>query len=263
MRHRVWIGIGLLCLAAVSAEAGPPAASGARATWARGQKALLDDRTEEAIALFQQSLGEDVHLADAHLGLAAAYLSQQRDALAASHLEDYLRLRPDHHTIRGFYAEVLLRLGRSEAAEEQLESFVAGIQGNARLAAQHLVDCHSRLMEIARDRDDDYGEHLHRGLALYQLACERAALPDNAGGVSSESLLCRAADELTRAQRSRPDEAQPCWYLYQIRLRLGQQQPAQRWLQAARTRALLSRLTPFEQQSLTLAWHEPGGRPPR
>jgi tetratricopeptide (TPR) repeat protein len=263
MRNRAWIRVGLFCLAVAGAGAASPASSPGRATWARGQQALLDDKTDEAIVLFQQSLREDARLADAHLGLAAAYLTQQRDALAASHLEDYLRLQPDHHAIRGYYADVLLRLGRVDAAEEQLERFVAAIQGNERLAGEHLVDCHSRLMEIARSRDDSYGEHLHRGMALYRLACERATLPADAGGVSPESLLCRAAGELVRAQRQRPDEARPCWYLHLVWSRLGQEQPARRWLLAARDAALLSRLTPFEQHSLTLACHLPDGRPHR
>ena len=55
----------------------------------------------------------------------------------------------------------------------QFERFVADIQDNQDLAGQHLVHCHSRLMEIARAAEDAYSEHLNRGIGLYLVAVQR------------------------------------------------------------------------------------------
>jgi hypothetical protein len=259
----VGAGIGLLVVGlSVGAAASPPAST-ARAHCDKGRQALIEDRTEEAITLLQQSLQEDPDLADAHLSLAAAFLGQNRDALAASHLEDYLRLQPDHHEVRRQYAEVLLRLGRRAEAYEELERFLAAIQDNPRLSAGHLVSCHTRLMEIASARGDDYGEHLHRGIALYRLACASSAVPAPCDELSQESLLCRAAAELTQAHQDRPDEARPCWYLSAVRSRLAQPQAAGRWLRAAQATALLSYLTPSEQRDLALAGMDLDQRRPK
>src|SRR5262249_10496521 len=146
--------------------------------------------------------------------LAAAHLGEGRDGEAAEHLAAYVRAEPGHVTVRGHYAELLLRLGRPEAAREQFERLVADCQEDDGLAEVHLIPGHSRLMEIAEAHEDEYGEHLHRGIGLYLLARRRAALAGVPGGPSPEALLCKAAGELTLARLRRPDEARPCWYLY-------------------------------------------------
>ena len=136
----------------------------------------------------------------------------------------------------------------------QYERFIAAAQDDEELANAHLVHCHSRLMEICREASDEYGEHLNRGLGLFHLARQRAALPDPNGELSVESLLCRAAGELMAARLDKPEEARPCWYLYEVWSRLGQKQPAGRWLRAAQAAAPFSELTPSEQRGLHVAW---------
>jgi hypothetical protein len=61
----------------------------------------------------------------------------------------YLDAKPDHLVVRGQYAELLWRLDRLDDARIQFERFDAELQDHEKLASQHLVQCHSRLMDIA------------------------------------------------------------------------------------------------------------------
>jgi hypothetical protein len=151
------------------------------------------------------------------------------------------------------YADLLLSQKQIKEARQELELFIADAQEMGDAALKHLIHSHSRLMEIAQEEDDEYAEHLHRGIGLCLLARQRAALPDPDGELSCESLLCKAAGELAVARRLRPGEARPCWYLYLVWTRLAQRHPAQRWLNASWEAAPLSFLTPCELRSLQLA----------
>jgi tetratricopeptide (TPR) repeat protein len=229
--------------------AAPP--SPAQALWQEGQKAMGEGRTDDAIAAYERSVKLDPGLARNYLSLAAAHLARGEDERAAPFLARYVADQPDHLVVRAHYAELLLRLRRTHAAREQFERFVADAQDDVALARQHLVHCHSRLMEIAEGEDDDYGEHLHRGIGLYLLASQGDDL--EGGGASVEGTLFKAIAELTLARLARPGEARPCWYLYAAWTCLAQQQPAGRWLRSAATAALLSDLTPSEQRQLQFA----------
>jgi tetratricopeptide (TPR) repeat protein len=260
MTRHVWILVAFL-LSLPSLRAAET--SSGLAAWQKGQQAMLEGRTEQAIASFQQSLEQDSSLVRNHLSLAAAYLALGQDEQAAGQLARYLRSQPDHLVVRGQYAELLLRLDRPDAARAQFERFAADIQEHETLM-QELPHCQSRLLEIARADEDEYAMHLHRGIGLYWLARQRAELADPDGELSSEGLLCEAASELALARRKRPDEARPCWYLYEVWTRLAQHQPAMRWLRAAEAAAPFSALTPAEQRQLELAcrrhategWHK-------
>jgi tetratricopeptide (TPR) repeat protein len=221
--------------------------------WEKGQHAMLEGQPEQAIAAFEQSLKQDPALVRNHLSLSAAYLAQGKEEQAAEHLKQYLNLRPDHYVVRGEYAELLLRLDRLEAARDQFERFEAEIQDHETLARQHLVRCHTRLLDIATRLEDEYAIHLHRGIALYWLARQRAELTDGGDELSSEGLLCQSASEFVLARRAKPDEARPCWYLHEVWSQLAQCQPAARWLRAADEAAPFSYLTPAEQRDLHLA----------
>ncbi|HTU91659.1 MAG TPA: tetratricopeptide repeat protein [Gemmataceae bacterium] len=241
----------LSALALHSAE--PALSSPGLPEWEKGQKALLESQSEQAIASFQQSLKQDPALIRNYLSLAAAYLAQEKEEQAAEQLKQYLNLKPDHFTVRGEYAELLLRLNRLKPAREQFERFEADIQDDETLARQHLVHCHTQLLEIATRLKDDYAIHLHRGIALYWLARQRAELTDAGDELSSEGLLCQSASEFVLARRAKPDEARPCWYLHEVWSQLAQCQPATRWLRAAEESAPFSYLTPAEQRRLHLA----------
>jgi tetratricopeptide (TPR) repeat protein len=218
-----------------------------------GQKALEGDRFDEAVGQFELCLRLDPAHAQAHLSLAAAHLALGEDRLAAPHLGDYLAARPDHFLVRMPYAELLARLERLAEAGHQLERFVEQAQEFPRIADDHLIACHTRLMEIAAGLGDEYAERLHRGIGLYLLALKRAELGGAGAPAAAEELLCKAAGELTLARLERPGEARPCWYLHGVWERLGQRQPAERSLRAAERHAGLSYLTPAELRRLHLA----------
>lgn len=246
------VGVLLLLLAAgrplTAAEPTP-----ALRLWELGQDALRDGRTDDAVRCYEQSLALDPALVNNHLSLAAACLDKGDDRGAAPHLAQYLAAKPDHLSVRAHYAELLLRLHDDNGARLQYERYDADVQDSGEGAQKELVHCHSRLMEIADRENDDYAAHLHRGIGLYLLAARREMLPEDEADLSAESLLCKAAGELTLARRERPEEARPCWYLFAVWSRLAQRQPAARWLRTAETLAPFSRLTPAERRGLELA----------
>jgi tetratricopeptide (TPR) repeat protein len=253
MTRRLALLLALACPAALPADDKPAAPTPAEAAWQRGQLAMERDRLEEAVGQFQLSLRLDPGLAQARLSLAAAHLALGQDKEALPHLAAYLQARPDHHLIRAHYADLLARLGLAAEASRQLERFVADVQPIARLADRHLIASHTRLMEIAQSRRDEYNEHLHRGIGLYLLAGKRAELGDGPSLRVAEELLCKAAAELTLARLAAPGRGRPCWYLHQVWARLAQRQPALRWLRAAEGAGPLSDLTPAETRDLELA----------
>jgi tetratricopeptide (TPR) repeat protein len=253
MTRSAWILSLLLLVASSLRSEEPRLSSPGLPDWQKGQQAILDGQTEQAIASFRQSLKQDPSLARNYLSLAAAYLAQGQEEQAAEQLGQYLEARPKHFVVRGQYAELLWRLDQLDSAREQFERFDADLQEDETLARQHLVQCHSRLWDIATRSDDDYGRHLHRGIALYWLARQRAEMTDASDALPSEGLFCQSASELVLARRERPDEARPCWYLHEVWSRLAQKQPATRWLRAAADTASLSYLTPAELRRLHFA----------
>jgi predicted Zn-dependent protease len=248
--------IWLLLLSVTMLAAEPP--SPAVLAWEKGQEAMRQGQTEQAIAFYRESLKLDPALARNHLSLAAVYVGNGQDAEAALHFALYLAAQPEHLVVRAHYAEVLLRLGQKQAARSQFERFIAEAQDHPELANQHLVPCHSRLMEIAEAEDDEYGEHLNRGIGLFLLGRQRAALEDAEGRKGAEGLLFKAVGELMLARLQCQDEARPCWYLYEVWSQLAQSQPAARWLRAAAADAPFSQLTPAERRGLQLATRPAG-----
>jgi hypothetical protein len=238
---------------ALEAAAPPTQVTPAQQLWQRGQIALDRDRFEEAIGHFELSLRLDPNLVQNHLSIAAAHLALEQQHKAAPHLAAYLAARPQHFLIRWHYAEVLLSTDHPGEARSQLEQFVVAAQEHPRIGEEQLVACHTRLMEIAEKQNDDYGEHLHRGIGLYLLAQQRLTLNGESSPKLVEELLCKAAAELTLARLRRPGQARPCWYLYAVWTSLAQRQPAERWLRAAQRCGPLSDLTPAEQRDLCLA----------
>jgi tetratricopeptide (TPR) repeat protein len=186
-----------------------------------------------------------------YLSSAAACLENSDEAGARPYLARYVAARPDDLMVRAYYAELLARLHETQAARAEFERLDA--EGQDRLPRKQLIHCHTRLATLAATEEDDYAEHLHRGIGLYLLGQARAALPDPEGELSVEGLLCRAAAELTKARERRPEEARPRWYLHEVWARLGQHQPATRWLYAADSAAPFSDLTPVEIRDLRIA----------
>lgn len=225
----------------------------AQRLWEMGQEAMFDGQADKALQLYQQSLKADPTLARNHLSMAAAFLEKGQDAAAAPCMARYLLAQPEHYLIRSHYAELLMRLNRLEEARAQMERFASDIQKNEELARQHQVRAHTRLMEMAALQQDDYAEHLYRGMGLYFLARQRADLPEEESDLSIEGLLCKAAAELSTARSRAPEEARTWWYLALVWQQLGQDQPASRALRSAQSLAPGSSLTPIEQRDLNLA----------
>ncbi len=186
------------------------------------------------------------------LTLAADCLSRGDNAGAADYLSRHVVHHPDQLVFRAQLAEVLARLDRLPEAQAQFEAATACAQDGTLAARNRLVHYHTRLMEIARLRGDDYAENLNRGIGLYLVALQLAK-KGNAGDV--ERLLCKAAGALKEAQSRRPDDARPAWYLYRVWSRLDQPHPAERSLRKAIANAPFSDLTPAEARDLSLAPH--------
>jgi tetratricopeptide (TPR) repeat protein len=217
------------------------------------QKAMESDRFDEATAQFRLALRLDPAHAPSHLGLAACFLAQGRDPDAVPHLRRYLDVCPDHFLIRWHLADVLLRLARPAEARGQLEHFLIGAQLAPKLGGDHVIGCHTRLMEIAEQQGDEYAAHLNRGIGLFLIAGRKAELGDAAARRGAEELLCKAAAELTLSWLNRPEEARPAWYLHRVWVALAQRHPAQRWLNTALRRAAPGTLTPAEMNALHVA----------
>ncbi len=250
-----WLGIcflGLGCVALPTIDPDPTVAA-ARHLWDEGQEAMKRGQTDQAIALYEQSLAEDPKLTCNHLSLAAAYLEKDDLGHACPHLADYVEANPDRLTFRLHYAEVLTRLKRFADARLQFECTICAMQEQGTWANHNLIRCHGRLVALAMQSEDEYDEHLHRGIGLYLLARQRSAMSDPEGELPAEGLLCKAAAELTAATQQRPNEARPSWYLYEVWSHLGQQHPAACRLREAESAGPFTYLTPVEQRDLQLA----------
>jgi len=241
----------------------PPSEAGESAvqSWQKGQEAMRQGQPEQALEFYQRSLAADPRLSRAHLSLAAAYLDKGEDAKACPHLTHYVRENPQELTLRVYLADLLLRLARLSEARAEFDRCVAQAQERDDLAAAHLLHCHTRLMEIAEAQEDLYGEHLNRGIGLYILARQRAALKEPTEELCSQALLCKSAGELTLAHIDRPEEARPSWYLHAVWSQLAQSKPARRSLLEALAAAPFSYLTAPEQRELQLASHWRRGQP--
>ncbi|HLJ96812.1 MAG TPA: hypothetical protein VKU02_26800 [Gemmataceae bacterium] len=250
-----WLGLWLICLGCQSLPPlGSEEKSSAGQRWEMGQAAMRCGQTEEAIRCYESSLVADPNLTRNHLSLAAAYLELNESDRACVHLARYSDANPDQPSIRKRYAELLLQLHRLPEARAQFEALTCDAPSVSESAGVDLIQCHSRLMAIAQDSEDVYHEHLHRGIGLFLLARKRRILPEADGSLSAEGLLCKAAAELSLAHCERPNEAQPCWYLYEVWSQLGQRQPALCHLREADAAAPFSFLTPAERTALCLAY---------
>jgi hypothetical protein len=221
--------------------------------WELGQAAMRHGQPDAAIDYYQRSLQANAAYSSSHLSLAAAYMEKQDPASASVHLAIYLEANPEQTAVRVRYAELLLRLKRRQDASAQFERTVADAQGGDESAHRDLISCHSRLASMAEEDNDAYGEHLNRGVGLFLLAGQRRYLSEANEELPVESLLIKAAAELTHARLQKPGEARPCWYLYLAWSQLGQRQPALCRLREAASTAPFSALTPTERRELEAA----------
>ena len=253
LRHG-WILCWLGCVGCQSLTGGKALSepNAGEALWRRGQAAVTAGQPVRAISFYERSLAADPSRTANYLSLAAAHLEAGNKDAACQHLAQYLDHHPEQITVRGQFAELLLRSGKSSEARLEFARFAADAQDLGDGALRRRIHAHGRLMELAEDADDLYETHLERGIGMYLLACCRGELDEPQGELPLEGLLCKAAGELSLAHDARPEEARACWYLHAVWSRLGQTQPASRWLQAANAAAVYAPLTRAEQRSLQL-----------
>lgn len=209
-------------------------------------------------ALLEPPVGpsaEQVPIARSHLSLAAARLGDGDERQASAHLDEFVRLYPEHRNARSLHAELLFKRGRRQEARVQFEQTVAAAQEDSPVNTRYLLHCHGRLLDLAEANADDYEAALQRGLGLFWLAEARAELGTPEAELPVEALLCKAAASLSAAHALRPDAARPCWYLHQVWRKLGQVQQAHRWLQVVSDSAaqLSFDLSAAEQRSFVMA----------
>jgi tetratricopeptide (TPR) repeat protein len=223
--------------------------------WQKGQEAMRQGKPQRAIGFYEESLRTDPTATGNWMSLAAAQLEVGDEPAACTSLGNYVQAHPEHLAMRSQYVELLLQLKKAVAAVGELEAMIAFAQELGDKAVAEIIHCHTQLVEIADDRDDLYAYHLHRGIGLYLLARQRAALGDEPCELSAESLLCRAASQLKRARRLRPSEARAAWYLHGVWAHLGRPRSAERSLADAVRLAAFSDLTPAEHLNVMLAAH--------
>jgi predicted Zn-dependent protease len=183
---------------------------------------------------------------DDPLTLAAECLQRGDEPGACTHLDLYVRRHPDQPAFRVQLAELLLKTGKPELARLHLERFAADAQDVAALRGQ-LVQCHTRLMELARDADDPFGEQFHRGVGLLRLVEQRG---DELDEPVREELLCKAMKSLAAAKELRPADARVRLYLADAYEQLGNGKGADSERAAARNAARPGSFTPAEQRRL-------------
>jgi tetratricopeptide (TPR) repeat protein len=218
--------------------------------WQQGQEAMQRDELARAIDFFEESLATDPLLTRNYLSLAAAWLGKGDDNKACLYLTLYVAAHPEHRAVRLQYVDLLHRLRRLSEARDELECFIADAQEQA-AEDDSLIQGHSRLLQLAEQREDSYEEHLHRGIGLFLLSRQRGQFGGEVGELDTEGLLCKSAAELTLAARERPGEARPFYYLHRVWSKLAQSQPAGRCLRAAEKSAPFTYLTPAEQRQLS------------
>ena len=217
---RVWLFVGVLATAGCHTLLGPPPPEFAP-----------PDEPEDALTL------------------AAECLQRGEKQAAAGHLESHVRRHPDQPMFRAHLAELLWKLDRGTDARAHFERFVADAQDGAAPVRGHLVHCHTRLMEIARDDGDRYAEAFHRGAGLLRLA-------EQGGGDAGEEVLCQAVKALIEARDLRPGDPRPLVYLALAHDRAGNPRAAQVARAAARNAPTTASLTAAERRGLALALAE-------
>jgi thioredoxin-like negative regulator of GroEL len=157
-----------------------------------------------------------------HLARAAACVERGDEPAAVPHLVAHLNARPEAVMIRAYLAELLLRTGKSADARREFEQFARQASGMSGEASRHLVHAHTRLMEIAAEDNDPFGEHLHRGIALVLMVRRWEGEPAADGGQLAEATLAKAGRELRQAERRKPTDPRANVYLAEVYGRLGQ-----------------------------------------
>lgn len=160
------------------------------------------------------------------LTLAAECLGRGDRAGAATHLEAHVLAHPDQIMFRAQLADLLLRVGRDDAARVHFEQFAADARRSGGAPRNHLVHVHTRLMELAQRNDDRFAEVYHRGAGLLLLAIEQENAAERDDGFAEE-MLCKAMRALVEARQLRPGDAGVRVRLAEVYDRMGNRRAAE------------------------------------
>jgi tetratricopeptide (TPR) repeat protein len=176
-------------------------------------------RTQDPLPTTETELPPD------SLTLAAECLGRGDQANAAVHLEAHVLAHPEQVMFRAQLADLLLKLGRDEAAKVHYEEFAAEARRLTGAPRNHLVHVHTQLMELALRSDDRFAEVYHRGAGLLLLAAEQQKAVDR-DDEFAEEMLCKALRALSEARRMRPDNAEVRARLAEVYERMGNRRAA-------------------------------------
>jgi predicted Zn-dependent protease len=166
---------------------------------------------------------------------------------AATPLAAYVRAHPDQPMFRLQLAELYRRADRPAEARVHFEQFVVDAQSGAAGLRPHLVTAHIRLMELAQQAGDRYGELFHRGVGLLLLVKEQDRTA-NRDERFCEEMLCKAVRALADAKELRPSDARVRVYLAEAQERTGNHRAAKAERAAARTPLVSGELTATERR---------------
>lgn len=159
-----------------------------------------------------------------HLALAAECLDRSDSKAAVLHLSKYVRENPDHVMIRSLLAEQLMKLGNYAEAKMEFERTADEYRTNIGKHRESLVQCHTRLMQIAQEKGDEPMECFHRGAGLYLMA-EGWDLKTHDAKLT-ERTLTQAMENLREAAEKKPNDAQAQLLFGDVLSRIGQHSAA-------------------------------------
>lgn len=252
MRSRWWGTSLILCLGCRGGAMSPWLLSEPPESVHSPAPAVLASRSREIDA----NVAEPVDT----LGLAAEAMRTGQSQAAADHLRRHVRENPDQIMIRAYLAELYQKQHADRDAEYHFTRFIESAQGGNPSVRDHTIHCHTRLMELAIGRGDDYQEHLQRGIGLYLLARKASLKSATVETEVVESMYGRAVAELTAATERDAADARGWWYLSRVWEELRQPQAVRRCL--ARARAGVGGSTMTASEKAALAEVPAGDRPP-
>lgn len=188
----------------------------------------------------------EIAVEDDPLTQAADCLARGDEPAAANHFEVYVRRNPDQLMFRVHLADLCFKLQRTTDAKAHYERFIAGAQDSTGTPQSRLVHCHTRLMEIAQEASDTFGELFHRGVGLVILTRQESDDPE-----TREEILCKAITTLVEAKNLRPNDPRVCVYLAEAHERAGNRRAADT-ARRARNRMTPQSLTSNELRQLEL-----------
>jgi tetratricopeptide (TPR) repeat protein len=157
MRHAI---VGLLILSLVALAACQDDATRMQEHLTRGKNYAEAARNEEAIIEFKSVLQIDPNVAEAHYGLAHAFLRTNKVREGFWELRETIRLDPTNHRAKLEFSQLAILAGEKEEALEQASSVVDADPSNIQA---HLVK--GQALD-SLDRRDEALEAYKRGLAV-------------------------------------------------------------------------------------------------